>query len=466
LAIYSAPTFAWWHCDWNYRFPISISRPPGPPVSDYQVRLNLDASNVPPQFNWGLQGNDLRVVDQDDQIELNFFIEGWNAAGQSAVVWVMVPSISVGARTLYAYIDAPPGTPNASTLMTFTETGLKIHTRNSAVDPTNRATAVAAFNAASDRVPGYGCAFVNAYTNVNNVGLFAPPSRNDDFGWFAEVFFEVMPAEAGVWEFRYGADFGRGGGLYVDDVALEEDWNTDLWWNFNWNNPNEILQGSIKLSAGTHSFRILGFEGCCDGGLTAQFRRPGGGAWLDMALTNISLSSRKCPLFEPNISYGAGEVAPCPSLVVSRTSQTLSDPVNGLVGPKPIPGAIVLNTSSISNTGTGPVNANTIVITEPIAPSMALRVLDFDGVTAGPVQFNDGSPSSGLSYTFTALGDPGDDVAFSNDSGVTYTYTPAPDANGVDTAVTNIRINPKNAFLGDSGSGATSANLVFKTIVQ
>jgi hypothetical protein len=97
---------------------------------------------------------------------------------------------------------------------------------------------------------------------------------------------------------------------------------------------------------------------------------------------------------------------------------------------------------------------------------MALRVLDFDGVTAGPVQFNDGSPSSGLSYTFTALGDPGDDVAFSNDSGVTYTYTPAPDANGVDTAVTNIRINPKNAFLGDSGSGATSANLVFKTIVQ
>jgi hypothetical protein len=169
---------------------------------------------------------------------------------------------------------------------------------------------------------------------------------------------------------------------------------------------------------------------------------------------------------EPNITYGAGEAAPCPSLVVSRTSQTLSDPVNGLVGPRPIPGAIVVNTSSISNTGTGPVNANTIVITEAIAPNMALRVLDFDGVTAGPVRFDDGSPSSGLTYTFTALGDAGDDVDFSNDSGATYNYMPTPDANGVDAAVTNIRINPKNAFRGDSGSGATSASFVFKAIVQ
>jgi hypothetical protein len=43
---------------------------------------------------------------------------------------------------------------------------------------------------------------------------------------------------------------------------------------------------------------------------------------------------------------------------------------------------------------------------------------------------------------------------------------PTPDANGVDAAVTNIRINPKNAFRGDSGSGATSASFVFKAIVQ
>ena len=465
-AIYSAPSFAWWHCDWNYRFPVGISQPPGAPLTNYQVRLNLNASNVPAQFNWGLQGDDLRVVDQDDQTAIDFYIEQWNAAGQTATVWVRVPTIGAGGRTIYLYFDAPPGTANASTPMTFTEPGLKIHTRNSTVDPNNRAAAEAAFNAASDGSPGYGCTFVNAYTNVSNVGLFSPPPRNGNFGWFAEVFFEVTPAQAGVWEFRYGADFGRGGGLYVDDVALDEKWLTDLWWNFIWTNPTQILFGSRNLSAGTHSFRILGFEGCCDGGLTAQFRRPGGGPWLDMSLSNISLRSRKCPVYEPNVTFGAGEAASCPSLVISRTSQTYSDPVNGLAGPKPIPGAVVLNTTSIRNTGTGTVNADTIVVTEAIAPNTALRVLNFDGVTAGPVQFNDGSPSSGLSYTFTALGDSGDDVAFSNDAGLSYNYTPTPDANGVDSAVTNIRINPKNAFLGDSGSGATSASFVFKTVVQ
>ncbi|MDA0706917.1 MAG: hypothetical protein O2907_06920 [Proteobacteria bacterium] len=58
LAIYSAPTIAWWHCDWNYRFWVSISQPPGPPVTDYQVRLNLNASNVPGQFDWSLLGDD------------------------------------------------------------------------------------------------------------------------------------------------------------------------------------------------------------------------------------------------------------------------------------------------------------------------------------------------------------------------------------------------------------------------
>jgi hypothetical protein len=166
------------------------------------------------------------------------------------------------------------------------------------------------------------------------------------------------------------------------------------------------------------------------------------------------------------VTIGPGSAATCPSLTITRTSQTLSDPVNGLGNPKPIPGAVVLNISSIQNSGTGPVNADTIVISEPIAANMALRVLDFDAMTAGPVQFNDGSPSSGLSYTFTALGDPGDDVAFSNDSGATFNYTPTPDANGVDIAVTNIRINPKNAFLGNSGSGDTSASFVFKAIVQ
>lgn len=466
LLLHAGPSLAWWHCDWRFRIPVTISQPPGAAVTDYQVRIALNASNVPAHFDWSLQGSDLRLVDQDDLSQLDLFIEQWNVAARTAVIWVRVPTIAAGGRTIYLYFAAPAGTPSASTPMTFTESGLKVHTRNSTVNPSSRATAEAAFNAASDGVPGYGCRIINSYTNVNNVGLFSPPARNGDFGWFAEVFFEVSPAQAGVWQFRYGADFGRGGGLYVDDIALDEKWNTDLWWNFNWNNTTQILQGSINLAPGTHSFRILGFEGCCDGGLTAEFRRPGSATWLAMAQSNISLRSRKCPTYVPTVSFGAATAAACPRLVISRTTQTLSDPVNGLLNPKVIPGATVLNTSRIRNSGTGPVNANTVVISEPIASDMALRVSNFDGVTAGPVQFLDGSPASGLTYTFTALNDLGDDVAFSNDYGASFSYTPVADANGTDVAVTNIRINPKNALRGNTGSGDPAASFSFKAVVK
>jgi hypothetical protein len=66
------------------------------------------------------------------------------------------------------------------------------------------------------------------------------------------------------------------------------------------------------------------------------------------------------------------------------------------------------------------------------------------------VQYVDGSPASGMTYTFTALGNTGDDIAFSNDGGATWTYTPAIDGNGTDPAVTNVRINPKGALNADS----------------
>ena len=98
--------------------------------------------------------------------------------------------------------------------------------------------------------------------------------------------------------------------------------------------------------------------------------------------------------------------------------------------------------------------------------SFALRVADFNGLTSGPVQFTDGTPSSGLSYTFVGLGDPGDDVEFSNDNGVSFSYMPVADASGADITVTHIRILPKNAFLGDTGSGNPSADFAFKTIVR
>jgi hypothetical protein len=463
--IVSTPAFAWWNCAWDYRFSADISKPPGPALSDYQVRLDLDTGNVPAEFDWSTDGDDLRVIDENDLTELDFFIEQWDEVSRTAIVWVRVPSIPGGGRTVYLYFGGPTGATSTSTTLTFTEAGVRFYTRNSSANPTDLASAEAAFAVAPSNTNGYGCAIITAYTGVNNRNVFGPPNRNSNIGLFAEAFFEVTATQAGVWEFRYGADFGRGGGLYVDNVPLEESWNDDLWWANNWNNASEVLQGSINLSAGTHSIRIIGFEGCCDGGLTAQFRPPGG-AWQALSVANLNLSSAKCPVSsEPTVAFGPVETASCPDLTITRSSQTLSDPVNGTVGAKAIPGAVILNEIGITNSGPSAVDDSSVIITEELAADATLRVVDFDGATAGPLQFVDGVTASGIGYTFLALGNTGDDVAFSSDGGVSFNYTPVPDANGVDPAVTHFRITPSGQFQGDSGSGTPSATFLFKTVI-
>ena len=182
LILFSAPASAWWNCDWNYRFAADIAKPAGQPLSDYQVRMDLNASNVPGQFDWSLQGDDLRVVDEDDLTELTFFIEQWDSVGETAVVWVLVPSIPGGGRTVYLYFGAPAGTPSASTPMTFNTAGFRFHTRNSTANPTDRTSAENAFATAPTSTAGYGCEIINNYTNVNNVSVNGPPDRDSDIG--------------------------------------------------------------------------------------------------------------------------------------------------------------------------------------------------------------------------------------------------------------------------------------------
>ncbi len=154
-----------------------------------------------------------------------------------------------------------------------------------------------------------------------------------------------------------------------------------------------------------------------------------------------------------------------PALLVMKAAFTLEDPVNGTTDPKAIPGAIERYLIEVTNTGPGTVDTDTLFISDPIPANMALRVIDYDGGNPGPVAFVDGSPVSGLSYTFTSLGSSTDDVEFSDDGGSTWTYTPVDSGDGTDPAVTDIRINPKGIFAA-SGGGDPSFQARFKAVVQ
>ncbi|GBF31135.1 hypothetical protein MnTg04_01089 [bacterium MnTg04] len=150
---------------------------------------------------------------------------------------------------------------------------------------------------------------------------------------------------------------------------------------------------------------------------------------------------------------------------ITKIVSTLEDPVNGMTNPIAIPGATMLYTVGLTNSGNGDADTDSVIITEPIPANTALRVIDFDGTNPGPVAYANGTPASGLTYTFVALGDPGDDIEFSDDGGSTYTYMPVADGNGVDTAVTHMQIKMKGAFLF-SVSGDPNFEVLFKNIVQ
>ena len=115
---------------------------------------------------------------------------------------------------------------------------------------------------------GYGSTTIASYDNVNNSGLFGSGSN---IAFKSVINFGVSAADAGAWSFRSGVDFGKGGALFLDGVALDFKSN-DMWWAGNYNNASQFLSGSGNLSAGNHTLSIYGLEGCCDGGQQAQFK--------------------------------------------------------------------------------------------------------------------------------------------------------------------------------------------------
>ncbi|MGX9734189.1 CCXG family PEP-CTERM protein [Janthinobacterium aestuarii] len=115
---------------------------------------------------------------------------------------------------------------------------------------------------------GYGSTTIASYDIVSNSGLFGSGSN---IAFKSVINFGVSAADAGAWSFRSGVDFGKGGALFLDGVALDFKSN-DMWWAGNYNNGSQFFSGSSALSAGNHTLSIYGLEGCCDGGQQAQFK--------------------------------------------------------------------------------------------------------------------------------------------------------------------------------------------------
>lgn len=163
-----------------------------------------------------------------------------------------------------------------------------------------------------------------------------------------------------------------------------------------------------------------------------------------------------------------------PSLVFLKMVAVFSDPVNLTSNPKNIPGAFVDYTLRVTNTGLGTVTLDTIVITDPIPANTELFVNSLGASPVNsPVAFvNSVTPPSGVTFAFTSLNNTptADDIEFSNQAPVAgvyaFGYVPVPNADGVDPAVTAIRLNPKGTMAGASGVNNPFFDLRFRVRVK
>ena len=328
--LFSLPAHARQSCDWPFRTSIQVQQNDFDGLTNYPVDLVLTNSNMHPLYNWSSAGQDLRIFSGDDLTALPFKINSWSAGSKSAEVRVSFPTLNKGTRTIYIYYGNTSASSVSQTVddLPYVNGRIKFHTRsNLGVNPTSLAQAKNTFNIGNDTNTAYGCSHPANFTGVTNRNQGTGRSQNN-FIAYSKTKFTVDVA--GNWGVRYGADFGYGGGLYIDKVnVLEEIWNPtgDFWWAGNWNSQY-VLDGSIYLTPGEHELEIIGAEGCCDGGVTVQFSRNYNGTgdyntatWLPFTSANINIRSEACPIPSLTVSYGAHDVCYL-DLALTSTSST------------------------------------------------------------------------------------------------------------------------------------------------
>ena len=178
------------------------------------------------------------------------------------------------------------------------------------------------------------------------------------------------------------------------------------------------VRGSVAVNIRLHGYRAYEY-GCFDShnaGVSAGICPHGDSYWQgghgDWFVGNISAGGSANLIVQASVDSGTGgttitntvtvdflsqidpnasndiasvDIDPIgvPGLLILKAVVTVEDPFNGTSNPKAIPGATIRYMVLTTNTGTGPVDTDTLVVTDAIPTNVALRVTDFDGATIG-----------------------------------------------------------------------------------
>jgi uncharacterized repeat protein (TIGR01451 family) len=290
---------------------------------------------------------------------------------------------------------------------------------------TSTADAIATFDGLPTGTLGYGCALLPTLDNANNQTTFAAGSGSN-IAYHESAVFNVSPAQAGLWSFRWGADLGGGGTLLLDGAEIDSNWNA-IYWNGDFTDPTQFLAGGAVLAAGTHLVELFGFEDCCDGPGNAQYLPQMNATWQDINTTNLTITPGVCG--GPSLFLLA---SPAPNPVLPGSQLTYAY-VYESTGTEPAPGATL----------TATLPANTTFVSASTGGT-------YDGSTS--VSWNLGSLDVGISGRPTltvAVATPlGDGTVLTNNASLS--------ATGATTVTAPASVTVSNALLSLKSSAAPS----------
>lgn len=134
--------------------------------------------------------------------------------------------------------------------------------------------------------------------------------------------------------------------------------------------------------------------------------------------------------------------------------------------PRNIPGTLVKQTITGSSQGIVSPDSDTVAIDLPIPANMKFHLGDIGAAGSGPVTFADGTISSGLGFTYTALDSMTDNLEFSKDNGATWDYVPVVGTDKTDPLINRVRITlPGTLAFGASPNFPTFA-ITYGMVVQ
>lgn len=430
LTLFFVPDALAWDCLNAHRTQVNITA--NASGHSDETRIDLTSSDFPASYAFTSDGADVRVVlASDDTTLVDHIVTGWDGFSRTGTIYIKLPTLGpLSSTSVYVYYGDNSLASLGDVDAVFPDPGLRLRSRISTADPTDAASARTAFANATTDVDDQVRASISG---LNNRAL---GGANGDFGWCISAMIEVTPATSGLWGFRYGADFGRGGHLYMRETELEQQWDADLWWANNFNDTSQTLEGDISLTPGWHRYEALGFEGCCDGPVGWQARAPGG-AWQDLSTANFSMRAARCVSTTATVTMAPPQSCSTEP-AVDKSVTIISDPM-GSASPYALPGAVVEYAIDVTNAGQR-LDDGSVTITDILPDDIKLIVSG-----AAAFQLFDGSTASDLALDWSGATSTSDGVSFSTD-GSNYGHSPMIDSDGADSTITHVRFDLSGAM--------------------